>query len=37
VLWRDGESSEYVRAVVASARGLSRELGWLDSSSQAVR
>jgi DNA-binding transcriptional LysR family regulator len=36
VLWRVGESSEYVRAVVAAARRLSRQLGWLQPSSQAA-
>jgi DNA-binding transcriptional LysR family regulator len=29
VLWRAGEHSEHVRAVVASARALSEHLGWL--------
>jgi DNA-binding transcriptional LysR family regulator len=36
VLWRADSASEYVRAVVASARALSRQLGWLESSSQAA-
>jgi DNA-binding transcriptional LysR family regulator len=36
VLWRTGERSEYVRAVVACARALSQQLGWLEASSQAT-
>jgi DNA-binding transcriptional LysR family regulator len=36
VLWRAGEGSEYVRAVVAAARRLARELGWLQPASQAA-
>jgi DNA-binding transcriptional LysR family regulator len=34
VLWRAGDRSEHVRAVVAAARSLSRELGWLQPSRQ---
>lgn len=30
VLWRASDNSQHVRAVVACARTLSRELGWLD-------
>jgi hypothetical protein len=36
VLWRLGDGAEHVRAVVAAARQLSQELGWLHSSGQAV-
>jgi DNA-binding transcriptional LysR family regulator len=36
VLWRAGDPSEHVRALVASARTLSQKLGWLDASSQAI-
>jgi DNA-binding transcriptional LysR family regulator len=36
VLWRAGDRSEHIRAVVAGARRLSRELGWLDLSSQSA-
>jgi len=36
VLWRAGDHSEHVRALVASARTLSQEFGWLDPSSQAI-
>ena len=36
VLWRAGDSSEHVRALVTSARTLSQEFGWLDPSSQAI-
>jgi DNA-binding transcriptional LysR family regulator len=36
VLWRAGDPSEHVRALVASARTLSQELGWLAPSSQAT-
>jgi DNA-binding transcriptional LysR family regulator len=36
VLWRAGDPSEYVRALVACARALSQELGWLEPSSQAT-
>jgi LysR substrate binding domain len=36
VLWRAGEHSEHVRALVACARTLSQELGWLDPPSQAT-
>ena len=32
VLWRSNDCSEYVHAVVATARRRSRELGWLQSS-----
>jgi DNA-binding transcriptional LysR family regulator len=35
VLWRAGDHSAHVRAVVTSARALSRELGWLKPSSRA--
>jgi DNA-binding transcriptional LysR family regulator len=34
VLWRTNESSEYVRALVRSARVLSRRLGWLEGHGQ---
>jgi DNA-binding transcriptional LysR family regulator len=34
VLWRSGDCSEYVRAVVAAASRLSREFGWLRSSAE---
>jgi DNA-binding transcriptional LysR family regulator len=36
VLWRVGEGSDYVHAVVSAARRLSRELGWLQPSDQAA-
>jgi DNA-binding transcriptional LysR family regulator len=36
VRWRAGDPSEHVRALVASARTLSQELGWLAPSSQAT-
>jgi DNA-binding transcriptional LysR family regulator len=36
VLWRAGEPSEYVRALVACARALSQRFGWLEPSSQAT-
>jgi DNA-binding transcriptional LysR family regulator len=36
VLWRAGDRSEHVGAVVAAARRLSRELGWLQPLSQAA-
>lgn len=36
VLWRAGDRSEHVRAVVATARRMSRELGWLHPSDQAA-
>jgi DNA-binding transcriptional LysR family regulator len=36
VLWRAGDSSEHVRALVATARTLSQELGWLEPLSQAT-
>ncbi len=36
VLWRAGDPSEYVRALVVCARALSQELGWLEPPSQAV-
>jgi DNA-binding transcriptional LysR family regulator len=36
VLWRVGDHSEHVRAVVTGARRLSRELGWLRPSGQAA-
>jgi DNA-binding transcriptional LysR family regulator len=32
VLWRSGDGSEYVHAVIAAARGLSRQFDWLQSS-----
>ncbi|WP_158226771.1 LysR family transcriptional regulator [Amycolatopsis vastitatis] len=32
VLWRAGERSEYVRAVIVGARALSQDLGWLQPS-----
>ena len=34
VLWRADDHSEHVRALVNQARTLSRELGWLEPSSQ---
>jgi DNA-binding transcriptional LysR family regulator len=34
VLWRAGDRSEHVRAVVEAARRLSREFGWLQPSRQ---
>jgi DNA-binding transcriptional LysR family regulator len=36
VLWRAGDSSEHVSAVVAAACGLSRKFGWLPPSGQTV-
>jgi hypothetical protein len=36
VLWRAGDPSEHVRALVASARTLSQKRGWLAASSQAI-
>jgi DNA-binding transcriptional LysR family regulator len=36
VLWRAGDRSEHVRAVVACARALSRNLGWLEIARQAT-
>jgi DNA-binding transcriptional LysR family regulator len=36
VLWRADDHSEHVRALVSQARTLSRELGWLEVSSQAA-
>lgn len=30
VLWRDGDRSEHVRAVIMAAQRLSRDLGWLN-------
>jgi DNA-binding transcriptional LysR family regulator len=36
VLWRTGDGSEHVRALVACARALSQQFGWLETSSQAV-
>jgi DNA-binding transcriptional LysR family regulator len=36
LLWRSGERSEYVNAVVATARRVSQELRWLRSSTNAV-
>jgi DNA-binding transcriptional LysR family regulator len=36
VLWRAGERSEHVRAVVAGARALSQELGWLQPPSHSA-
>jgi DNA-binding transcriptional LysR family regulator len=36
VLWRAGDPSEHVRALVACARALSQELGWLEPPSQAT-
>jgi DNA-binding transcriptional LysR family regulator len=36
VLWRAGDPSEHVRALVACTRTLSQELGWLESPSQAT-
>lgn len=36
VLWRAGDHFEQVRTAVSCARALSRELGWLDSASQAA-
>jgi DNA-binding transcriptional LysR family regulator len=34
VLWRSGDCSEYVQAVVAAAGRLSRKFGWLHSSTE---
>jgi len=34
VLWRAGDSSEHVRALVRCARALSRRLGWLEPQGQ---
>ena len=34
VLWRAGDPSEHVQAIVRSARALSRRLGWLEPQSQ---
>jgi len=36
VLWRAGDPSEHVRALVACARVLSQELGWLEALSQVI-
>jgi hypothetical protein len=36
VLWRTGDHSEHVRAVVACAQALSREQGWLQTAGQAT-
>jgi DNA-binding transcriptional LysR family regulator len=36
VLWRASDPSEHVRTLVACARTLSQELGWLESPSQAT-
>jgi DNA-binding transcriptional LysR family regulator len=36
VLWRAGDRSEHVGALVASARTLSQELGWLEAPTQAT-
>jgi DNA-binding transcriptional LysR family regulator len=36
VLWRAGDRSEHVRALVACAVALSQALGWLDALSQAI-
>jgi hypothetical protein len=36
VLWRARDPSEHVGALVASARALSQQLGWLETSSQAT-
>jgi hypothetical protein len=36
VLWRTDDQSEHVRGVVAAARRLSRELGWLQSPGEAT-
>jgi DNA-binding transcriptional LysR family regulator len=36
VLWRAGDPSEHVRALVACARTLSQELGWLEAPNQAT-
>jgi len=36
VLWRSDDQSEHVRTVVACARALSRELGWLQTAGQAT-
>jgi DNA-binding transcriptional LysR family regulator len=36
VLWRSGEPSEHVRALVACARALSQQFGWLGEPSQAI-
>ena len=37
LLWRAGESSEYVRALVDCARELSRRRGWLEPAAQVQR
>src|SRR5688572_6008155 len=34
VLWRAGDTSEHVRALIGSARALSRRLGWLEPPGQ---
>jgi DNA-binding transcriptional LysR family regulator len=36
VLWRAGDRSDHVRALIGSARTLSQEFGWLEPSSQAT-
>jgi DNA-binding transcriptional LysR family regulator len=36
VLWRAGDPSEHVRALVACARALSQELGWLEPTRQTM-
>jgi DNA-binding transcriptional LysR family regulator len=36
VLWRAGDPSEHVRTLVACARTLSKELGWLEAPRQAT-
>jgi DNA-binding transcriptional LysR family regulator len=36
VLWRAGDSSEHVHALVRCARGLSQRLGWLEPQGQAA-
>jgi DNA-binding transcriptional LysR family regulator len=37
VLWRATETSDYVRAVVSSARAMSQRLGWLATAGQVAR
>jgi DNA-binding transcriptional LysR family regulator len=37
LLWRSGDPSMHVAAVIASARELAGELGWLDTADQAVK
>jgi DNA-binding transcriptional LysR family regulator len=37
VLWRAADDSDHVRAVVSSARAMSKRLGWLATADQAAR